>query len=230
MHIPKTGGNSVSQALLPFTESNFEAAPSPQGIKSGENFWPTDRDLGRDKHNTADWYADHLDYRDYYFFTTVRNPWDRMVSYYFFCKQLASNESPGWVTHAPEIFSKDEFLEFLESRHPTQTSFLGTGLVHVDVMRFENLTADFERVCKKLGLENLSLGKINSSRRPRYQDILDRDLELRIGKMYAEDIERFGYKFAPGYPVSFARIGRMLQGFSRRLGLSRMESRSRDQE
>ena len=97
-------------------------------------------------------------------------------------------------------------------------------------MRFENLTADFERVCKKLELENVSLGKINSSRRPRYQDILDRDLELRIGKMYAEDIERFGYKFAPGYPVSFARIGRMLQGFSRRLSLSRMESRSRDHE
>jgi hypothetical protein len=37
------------------------------------------------------------------------------------------------------------------------------------------------------------LEKINASRRPRYRDVLDSELEFEIGKLYADDVERFGY-------------------------------------
>jgi Sulfotransferase family len=191
VHIPKTGGNSVSRALLPFTESRLEEAESPAGFGSGENFWTVDPVFGRDKHFTADHYASLMDTREYTFFATVRNPWDLMVSLYYFRKQTGTGN---WQTHAPETFNKAEFRQFLRAGEPTQVSYLGGKSVRL--MRFERLEQDFAALSQRLGLGALTLDKINASRRQRYQDVLDDDLAAEIGTLYAEDVRRFGYSFA----------------------------------
>ncbi len=191
VHIPKTGGNSVSRALLPFTESRLEEAESPAGLGSGENFWTVDPVFGRDKHFTADHYASLMDTRGYTFFATVRNPWDQMVSLYYFRKQTGTGD---WQTHPPETFDKAEFRKFLQAREPTQVSFLGRQPVRL--LRFERLQQDFAALSQSLGLGALTLDKINASRRQRYQDVLDAELAAEIGTLYAEDVRLFGYSFA----------------------------------
>ena len=181
----------MSRALLPFSESRLEEAESPAGLGSGENFWTVDPVFGRDKHFTADHYAGLMDTRGYTFFATVRNPWDRMVSLYYFRKQTAKVD---WQTHAPETFNKAEFRQFLRAGEPSQVSFLGAKPVRL--LRFERLEQDFAAVSQSLGLAVLKLDKINASRRQRYQDVLDDELAAEIGTLYAEDLRRFGYRFA----------------------------------
>lgn len=147
--------------------------------------------FGRDKHFTADHYASLMDTRGYTFFATVRNPWDQMVSLYYFRKQTGTGD---WQTHAPETFDKAEFRQFLQAREPTQVSFLGRQRVRL--LRFERLQQDFAALSQSLGLGALTLDKINASRRQRYQDVLDAELAAEIGTLYAEDVRRFGYSFA----------------------------------
>lgn len=74
IHVPKTGGNSVSRSLLPYTESCLEEAPSPAGFGSGENFWTVDPYFGSDKHFTIDMYAEKFNVDDYFFFSILRVP------------------------------------------------------------------------------------------------------------------------------------------------------------
>ncbi len=193
VHIPKTGGNSVSRALLPFTESHLEEAASPAGFGSGENFWTVDREFGRDKHFTADRYVELMDIRDFFIFATVRNPFDWAVSMYCFRKQTCAGVPHPWVSEEPDIFGKAEFLRFLHSREPSQSSFLGRAQVPVHLLRFETLGDDFRTLCRRLRLGDLVLEKINSSRRPIYEDVLDAELEFEISKLYAVDFQRFGY-------------------------------------
>ncbi len=191
VHVPKTGGNSVSCALLPFTESTLEEAESPAGWGSGENFWTVDPVFGRDKHFTADHYARIMDTRSFTFFGTVRNPWDWAVSLYFFRKQTAVFN---WQRVGPETFDNEEFRGFLHAGEPTQSTYLGRMAVRI--LRFERLADDFAELCRTLGLGALKLDKINASRRPKYRDVLDADLAAEVGRIYAEDADRFGYRFA----------------------------------
>jgi hypothetical protein len=194
VHIPKTGGNSVSRALLPFTESTLEEAESPAGWGSGENFWTVDPVFGRDKHFTADHYARIMDIRRFTVFATVRNPWDLAVSLYFFRKQTAVFN---WQSVGAETFDKAEFLRFLHAGESAQSCYLGR--MPVRILRFERLADDFAVLCRTLGLGTLTLDKINTSRRPKYRDVLDADLAAEVGRIYAEDVDRFGYRFGDTY-------------------------------
>lgn len=195
IHVPKTGGNSVSRSLLPYTESYLEEAPSPAGFGSGENFWTVDPELGRDKHFTVDMYAERMSIRDYFIFSTVRNPMDWAVSLYFFRKQVGDDADIPWSKVGPNEFDKTEFIHFLHAGEPSQSSFLGSGEVPIHLLRFENLSDDFKKVCSILEIKHLSLEKINSSRRPDFDNILDIELKDKIVELYTCDFERFGYEY-----------------------------------
>jgi len=194
IHVPKTGGNSVSRALLPYSESHLEEAISPAGFGSGENFWTVDPELGRDKHFTVDMYAERMDIHEYFIFSTVRNPLDWVVSLYFFRKQTGNTEEYSWLRAGTDEFDSNEFLQFLQSGEPTQSSFFGTGQFPVHLLRFETLSDDFKEVCNRLKIRCHSLEKINSSRRPAYSEILDAELKNIIAEIYDVDFRNFGYK------------------------------------
>ena len=62
------------------------------------------------------------------------------------------------------------------------------------VGRFENLEADFKTICDKVGI-TASLPHINKSDRRGYRDYYDPETRDITARLYAEDIERFGYTF-----------------------------------
>ncbi len=65
------------------------------------------------------------------------------------------------------------------------------------VGRFENLQEDFDIVCKKLNLPEISLSHTNKSRfNPvHYSEFYDNETRQLVEKEYAKDIEYFGYEF-----------------------------------
>jgi hypothetical protein len=202
IHVPKTGGNSISTALQIYTDIQFVAANSPKGFGVRENFWPIDPIYGSIKHFSVDKWSELLgeSISDYFLFGTVRDPIDRALSLYFFMKQTLIQEQMFWLEDNSEDarvrFSKSEFHKFLLSGVPSQLSFLKSSAgLDIHLMRFERLIEDFAVVCRKLGLNEASLPVINASRRPPLKHLLEAETQKLLVEVYEEDFRSFGYEY-----------------------------------
>jgi hypothetical protein len=190
VHIPKTAGNSIQSALRDYSEDQLVALRKEQdGI---ERFGLRNPNYKIKKHSTLGEYRDALgseQFRNLYKFTCVRNPWDRMVSYYF---------TP---TQSPETWDRKRFREII-SKAVSVADYLRLDpgeedpFANVDyIMRFENLADDFRTVCETLGISPVTLPRYNRSSREHYSKYYDEELRGLVRMRFAAEIERFGYTF-----------------------------------
>jgi len=190
VHIPKTAGNSIQSALRDYSEDQLVALRKEQdGI---ERFGLRNPNYKTKKHSTLGEYRDALgneQFRSLYKFTCVRNPWDRMVSYYF---------TP---TQSPETWDPKRFREII-SKAVSVADYLRLDqgeedpFANVDyIIRFENLADDFRTVCGTLGISPATLPRYNRSSREHYSKYYDEELRHLVRMRFAAEIERFGYTF-----------------------------------
>ncbi|MFG6590514.1 sulfotransferase family 2 domain-containing protein [Sulfitobacter sp. 1A12157] len=199
VHIPKTGGTSLALALedramkddvmLGDTPKALKRRRRLQGVQAAGRLW---------KHSTlADidglMRAEELD--GLFRFTLVRNPWNRVASYYRWLR------GQGFDHPAVALAKATDFAGFL--RHPqTQASLRAwparrymqdaTGRERCDLyIRLEHFARDAVPLFEHLGFE-LDLPQVNASEgeaayTPELRDI--------VSKICAEDIARFGYAY-----------------------------------
>ena len=190
VHIPKTAGNSIQSALRDYSEDRLVALRKEQdGI---ERFGLRNPKYKIRKHSKLREYRDTLgeeQFRKLYRFTCVRNPWDRMVSYYF---------TP---TQNPESWDREKFYGII-SKAISIADYLRLNenekdpFANVDyIMRFENLADDFRTVCNQLDISPVTLPQYNRSMREHYAKYYDDELRDFVRTRFAEEIERFGYTF-----------------------------------
>ncbi|MDZ7736245.1 MAG: sulfotransferase family 2 domain-containing protein [Gammaproteobacteria bacterium] len=118
---------------------------------------------------------------DYYRFCFVRNPFERMVSYYLWLKRRHNYR---------------DFRAYLETVS-YKPQYMLEGRVAVDfVGRYENLVADFSHVCKQIGISSAdSLPIVKKGPDYSYREYYG-PLERRmVEDIWGEEIERFGYSF-----------------------------------
>lgn len=136
-------------------------------------------------------------FRGRYTFAFVRDPWDRLVSTWSDkAVHLDHYGLPGdvrasfssfvhWVAERVDLAHADRHLR---PQH---------RLVDLDrsdfVGRFETFSRDFEQVCRTLGLPPCDQHR-NASHHDAYTAYYDRDLAALVGRLYAEDVETFGYR------------------------------------
>ena len=190
VHIPKTAGNSIQSVLRDYSEDQLVALRKEQdGI---ERFGLRNPKYKLKKHSTLSEYRDALEdeqFRNLYKFTCVRNPWDRMVSYYF---------TP---TQRPETWNRKKFREII-SKTLSVANYLRLdngkedSFANVDyIMRFENLADDFRAVCTAIGISPPALPQYNRSSREHYSKYYDDELREFVRSRFAAEIERFKYAF-----------------------------------
>ena len=190
IHIPKTAGNSIQSVLRDYSEDQLVALRKEQdGI---ERFGLRNPNHQIRKHSTLREYRDTLgdeQFRKLYRFTCVRNPWDRMVSYYF---------TP---TQSPETWDRKKFREII-SKSASVADYLRLNeneedpFANVDyIMRFENLGDDFRTLCNQLKISPATLPQYNRSTREHYSRYYDDELREFVRTRFAAEIERFGYTF-----------------------------------
>ena len=205
IHIPKAAGVAITHMLLqPIV--GYDTTQEIGGLSVPLKLRFELR--GKQKHKQARYYTvdDDITYqqwREYYKFAVVRNPWDRVVSEFFWRHTLP--------TRRPSI-RLAKFIDYCEARirdrrnrardiywphAQLQESFItdAAGYVIVDdVFRFEDLESVVCELKERTGLP-LSLQKLNDSCHDDYRQYYDKATRDRVGQLYAKDIARFGYEF-----------------------------------
>lgn len=136
---------------------------------------------------------------DYFVFTLVRNPWDRLVSYYHWLQEQR------FAHPAVTLAQTRSFGDFLRSGQ-TQSSLRGSpyrrylcaadGRQHCAAwIRLEHFREDAQPLLAHLGFD-LVLQSVNASNRARdYRGYYQPEEAELVAQLCAEDIKRFGYRF-----------------------------------
>ncbi len=198
VHVPKSGGTSVENELA----------------------------LSGPRHNTALQYREHFPeiWERYLSFAFVRNPWDRVLSYYTFRRQVRQLEAEASLTFKEWLLRTAENVR--AGNHAALNAELapvygvGTlvendpegwrvkfdnalhmlsderGNVIVDfVGRFERLQQDFDVVCEKIGVERSVLPVLNKTEHGPYWSYYDEDCRRLVAELFRDDIEYFDYRY-----------------------------------
>ena len=211
IHIPKTGGTALALALesramkddilIGDTPKARARKARLRGIPSQGRLW---------KHATlADitGLATEDEIASFFTLTLVRNPWDRMVSYYHWLRTQT------FAHPAVALAQRLSFTAFLNHDQTTTalalspyTSYLrdSTGQDRASLYaRLEHLTPDLAPFEAHLGFRITPIARANGSDRPRdwRAQYSDADAAL-VARLAASDIARFHYRFDPE-PLAF---------------------------
>ncbi len=136
-------------------------------------------------------YIDPDIWNSYYKFVVTRNPWDRVVSMYFFELRKGVNPTPE---------------EFLSSKMLRRINRRGWGLYTINdevvvdkICRYENLAQDLETARLAIGLpESIELPQVKTAYRKDksgYREVPNDRLRDRIGAEFRKEIELLGYGY-----------------------------------
>jgi hypothetical protein len=203
IHAPKTGGTSMALTLearalkddimLGDTPKAKRRRKRLEGVQAAGRLWKhaTLRDL------EGLVVPDELE--QLFIFTMVRNPWDRMVSYYHWLRAqrfahpsvtLAQTLDFGQFIAAPLI--AQSFSEAPAASYVTDAQ----GQLRADLfIRLEHLAQDLAPLEAHLGFA-LALPHVNrSARQLDYRAAYTQQTRTQVAQICAEDIARFGYEF-----------------------------------
>tara|TARA_B100000609_G_C17203255_1_gene429404 strand:- start:841 stop:1473 length:633 start_codon:yes stop_codon:yes gene_type:complete len=151
------------------------------------------------------------EFNNFYKFTIVRNPWDRVVSAYYFLKEGGASGSD--LKFSKRFLSNiDSFEDFvinhLSKKHifgyihfQPQYQFLSIGnsiqMNHIGY--FEKLQEEFNFLKEKLGrfdINNLEKNNVTKSRNFKsYKKYYTKKSRKVVSELYKKDIETFKYAF-----------------------------------
>jgi hypothetical protein len=192
IHTERTGGTSIERSLLeigPDDRPEFLPEMGPKHIVARE---------ARDRFGAERW-------NKYFKFSIVRNPWDLVVSNYFF---------PWWHKAEEEIVFKDWLLRWIyksewnntikQSTVPQISAISIDGEIAMDyIIRYEKLEEQWLEVSSIINaspvIENNWNYRVKKypylKKRKEYPFYYDEESIEIVYNKYRKDIEYFGYKF-----------------------------------
>jgi hypothetical protein len=194
IHVPKTGGTSIEFAFGFINIDKPEDFVRRSGLADTDRMGPKHAKSRRLRRMYPDLW------KQYFTFAFVRNPWDRLVSSFFWARQgnnprlLEYEDFPHFVRDLPNLDrSEDSQWSYVSGRQgKQQVEYIGY---------YERLAEDFDYVCERLGV-TLELPHLNASKRRDYRDYYDDETREIVRAVYKDDVEKFGYRFGEPAPES----------------------------
>ena len=198
IHIPKCAGVSLAQAL----DKKVQIKRQGPHFKCKDLFGP----------------SGSLDRENYFVFTFVRNPWERLVSTFFYImkggradidarrRDLYLSKYQGdfnsfvldienWIDIREEdSIYPDQFITHFRPQFEYIFDDDGNNIVDF-VGRVETINSDFRSLCTALSIDSVKLPKTNRSSHGRYHKYYDQKTMEIVAEYYAKDIELFSYQF-----------------------------------
>lgn len=131
---------------------------------------------------------------DYFKFTFVRNPWDRVFSAY-------KSRGKNYRLNGKYISFKQFVLYFMKKDGLCKPVgyFLTNynGKIELDYIgKFESLDSDFKKICDEVGLKNITLPHlVKSKSKNNYRQMYDDETKSLVADYFANEIKTFNYKF-----------------------------------
>jgi len=183
VHIPKTAGISVAKAIF--------------------------GDVSLEGHRSIMFYKNLLneDFSEYFTFSVVRNPWDRLYSAFKFLEKGGINihDRNAYEQYLEEYKDFEDFVinglnkkMIYEIMHfIPQSEFICSKDGKIDVnyiARFENLKDDISKLSEKIN-NPIELDHHNSNKKVSYKEIYTSDMIKKVEEIYKMDVINFNYKF-----------------------------------
>jgi chondroitin 4-sulfotransferase 11 len=191
VHIQKTAGTSITDALFKIPET-YQLNHSHSMLNT----------------------INIEDYKDYFKFCFVRNPFDRLFSWYNMILQKGfHNEWSNYILKNSTSFS--EFLNLQDvilEKNPlelqssidypksiifNQLDYIKDSLGNIRcdfIGRFENIENDFNHISNRLQIET-HLSHLNKFSHKSYKDYYSEIDVKKVEELYKHDIDYFQYKF-----------------------------------
>jgi hypothetical protein len=135
------------------------------------------------------------DWQTFLKFAFVRNPFDRFISYCAFMTRMQ-----GQFERTPQQVMR----HFIANPPPQHVLFYpqhtfvtdASGALLTDFIgRVETMQQSYDEISARIGIPTTRLERVNPSKRRNYREYYDQELIDGVAKLYARDLELFGYEF-----------------------------------
>ena len=176
-HAPKCAGTSISVALSKHTGPADIVTPHSHIPHADEDFTEI-KEKNRGRHSSHTKPHECVFPDDYLKISIKRNPWDQVVSYWF------------WAARPT-----DNFTDFVKRGSFLDTTDYWTGMdYYVD---FHRLEESYKELCKFIGIpyERLPRCKTKTRKHKGYRDMYNAETKKIVGDFYKDIIKKFNYTF-----------------------------------
>ncbi|MGC1503135.1 MAG: sulfotransferase family 2 domain-containing protein [Sulfitobacter sp.] len=204
VHIPKTGGTSLALALedramkddimLGDTPKALKRRKKVKGVVTSGRLW---------KHSglsDVDGLLSTEEIAQMFIFTLVRNPWDRLVSYYHWLREQGFDHPAVELAKAQtfEGFLADPATQAAQRQWPASRYLTDVNGVEraTSYIRLEHFEQDSAPLRAHLGFELALPWENRSTRETGHRDYYSQAMRETVADCCAEDIARFGYEFS----------------------------------
>jgi len=181
VHVGRTGGSSLERL------AGIDQTNDPRTSHTGNTDFS-------EKHATfSDYYRQYPKQFPHYFkFTIIRNPYERLVSAWFWRCTIVKDHQCSFLEFAlsrPENWS---FKSRLELEHLCFSESVDTFDF---VARYENINSDLRYICSQTGLDYSKYPHTNKTEHLDYWKYYDDKTMKLVTKRFRLDIEYFDYTF-----------------------------------
>lgn len=201
--IPKTGTRSLRESLVPLGIIDVVGVPN----ESAEFYQHDTAERANSQFIKNDW-----EWKNYYSFTIVRNPWQRYFSFFKYFKSYAEkykNKDASITWNEPEINQGKMCLEMFEKQdektimrnlinnnkpqHEYYT--INNEIVVNHIAEFENINFEFSQFCNNNNIQTIKLMHGNKSKpSDDFNRVMDDELIDKIYELEKPTIEYKNYK------------------------------------
>lgn len=204
VHIPKTGGTSLALALEGRAmKDDIMLGDTPKARQRRHRVKPTPESGRLWKHSTLsdiNGLVTPPEIAQMFSFTLVRNPWDRMVSYYHWLRDQGFDHPAVALAKAQtfEGFLNDPQTQAAQRQWPASRYMTDAAGAEqcTSYIRLEHFTQDAGPLMDHLGFALKMPWENRSNRAGTLNDHYSDKMRTIVADCCAEDIGRFGYNFS----------------------------------
>lgn len=201
-HLPKNAGVSLSRALIGQEKllqiKRYFAYISRQILRKKDNFYLSIKDkelIFFNSHITCYNFYDIFNkkcFNDFQKIAVARNPWDRMVSRYFYSKKVNKKFKNFTFEEFVNFDIKNNMIVLNQYRFCTKDK---TNFCIDKVIKFENLNSDFNEISLSIFGKKDLLKYFNKTEHAEYRNYYNTELKDKIYINFKKDINFFDYDF-----------------------------------